>query len=93
MNLPNYLTLASIFLVPLLVAALVQDKTVYTLGPLSLGNESLALIIFLVAALTDLLDGYLARKWSQITTLGTLAERVPEEPEQGQKSRVRDRQT
>lgn len=76
MNLPNYLTLGRIFLVPLLVAALVQDKTVYTWGPFSLSNESLALAIFLVAALTDLLDGYLARKWSQITTLGTLLDPV-----------------
>jgi CDP-diacylglycerol---glycerol-3-phosphate 3-phosphatidyltransferase len=75
-NLPNYLTLARIFLVPLLVAALVQDRTVYTFGPFSLGNESLALAIFLIAALTDLLDGYLARKWSQITTLGTLLDPV-----------------
>jgi CDP-diacylglycerol--glycerol-3-phosphate 3-phosphatidyltransferase len=75
-NLPNYLTLARIFLVPLLVAALVQDRKVYTFGDFSLSNVMLGLTIFLVAAFTDLLDGYLARKWSQITTLGTLLDPV-----------------
>lgn len=80
MNLPNLLTLARIFFVPLVVAALVQEKCVYDLefGSISiqLGNEMLALGIFVVAALTDMLDGYLARKWSQITTLGMLLDPI-----------------
>lgn len=76
MNLPNYLTLARIFLVPLLVAALVQERQVYVFSGFEITHEMLALTIFLVAALTDLLDGYLARKWSQITTLGTLLDPV-----------------
>lgn len=80
MNLPNILTLARIFFVPLVVAALVQEKRVYDFHVLGvhieLGNEMLALVIFLVAALTDLLDGYLARKWSQITTLGMLLDPI-----------------
>jgi len=79
-NLPNLLTLARIFFVPLVVAALVQEKRVYDLefGSISiqLGNEMLALGIFVVAALTDMLDGYLARKWSQITTLGMLLDPI-----------------
>lgn len=76
-NLPNLLTLARIFFVPLVVAALVQEKRVYSLGlPFDFGNEILALAIFAVAALTDLLDGYLARKWSQITTLGMLLDPI-----------------
>ena len=65
MNLPNTLTLARIFLVPLLVAALVQQDLPFGWSYLhSVANEFLALLIFLAAAATDLLDGYLARRWS-----------------------------
>ena len=39
-------------------------------------NEWLALAIFLVAAGTDLLDGYLARRWKQVTTIGTLLDPI-----------------
>jgi CDP-diacylglycerol---glycerol-3-phosphate 3-phosphatidyltransferase len=39
-------------------------------------NAFLALSIFLIAAFTDLLDGYLARRWKQITTVGTLLDPV-----------------
>jgi CDP-diacylglycerol--glycerol-3-phosphate 3-phosphatidyltransferase len=66
MNIPNTLTLLRIFFVPLLVAALVEQNV----------NALLALSIFLVAAATDLLDGYLARKWGQITTVGTLLDPI-----------------
>src|SRR5215210_7741950 len=36
----------------------------------------LALSIFLLAAATDLLDGYLARRWGQVTTVGTLLDPI-----------------
>jgi CDP-diacylglycerol--glycerol-3-phosphate 3-phosphatidyltransferase len=39
-------------------------------------NDLLALAIFLVAAVTDLLDGYLARRWKQVTTIGTLLDPI-----------------
>ena len=39
-------------------------------------NEWLALAIFLAAACTDLLDGYLARRWRQVTTIGTLLDPI-----------------
>ena len=65
MNLPNALTLLRIFFVPLLVAVLVQGKT-----------EIIAVAIFLVAAATDLLDGYIARRSGQITTVGTLLDPI-----------------
>ena len=39
-------------------------------------NEWLALGIFLLAAGTDLLDGYLARRWKQVTTVGTLLDPI-----------------
>ena len=57
MNLPNKLTLFRIILVPFFVWAL------YT-------NMYVALIIFIVASLTDQLDGHLARKHNQVTTFG-----------------------
>jgi len=77
MNLPNTLTLLRIFFVPLLVAALVeQNFQIHWNGAVWLANESIALIIFWVAAATDLLDGYLARRWGQITTVGTLLDPI-----------------
>jgi CDP-diacylglycerol--glycerol-3-phosphate 3-phosphatidyltransferase len=76
MNLPNSLTILRIFFVPLLVAALVQENVVVRLGSLQVTNEWLALVIFLAAAGTDLLDGYLARRWKQVTTIGTLLDPI-----------------
>src|ERR1700729_2914708 len=73
MNIPNALTILRIFFVPLLVATLVEDNGWMRL-PVT--NEWLALGIFLVAAGTDLLDGYLARRWKQITTVGTLLDPI-----------------
>ena len=76
-NVPNLLTLIRIFLVPLLVAVLVQQNfTIHWDGQLLLANDSCALIVFLAAAVTDLLDGYLARRWKQVTTVGTLLDPV-----------------
>jgi CDP-diacylglycerol--glycerol-3-phosphate 3-phosphatidyltransferase len=66
MNIPNALTLLRIFFVPMLVAALVGEAR----------RVWLALAIFLAAAATDLLDGYLARRWKQITTVGTLLDPI-----------------
>jgi CDP-diacylglycerol---glycerol-3-phosphate 3-phosphatidyltransferase len=76
MNLPNFLTILRIFFVPLLVAALVQEDFHSTLGVFDINKEFLALAIFLVAAATDLLDGYLARRWGQVTTVGTLLDPI-----------------
>ena len=68
MNLPNSLTLARIFLVPIVVAALLTlEIRVWALWGASL---------FLAAALTDLLDGYLARRRKQVTTLGRLLDPI-----------------
>lgn len=76
MNLPNTLTLLRIFFVPLLVAVLVQEDSSYQVFGLVLSNETVALLIFLAAAATDLLDGYLARRWNQITTVGMLLDPI-----------------
>jgi len=63
MNLPNYLTFARMLMVPILVVVLLTRVT---------HHEIIGVIVFWVASLTDLLDGYLARKWKQVTTLGKL---------------------
>ncbi|MGA2143609.1 MAG: CDP-diacylglycerol--glycerol-3-phosphate 3-phosphatidyltransferase [Bryobacteraceae bacterium] len=76
MNLPNALTILRIFFVPLLVAALVDDNLGFVVRGYAITNEWLALAIFLSAALTDLLDGYLARRWKQVTTIGTLLDPI-----------------
>jgi len=75
MNLPNLLTLLRIFFVPLLVAALLAEGVNWPrLIPVS--RELFALGIFLIAAATDLIDGYLARRWKQVTTVGTLLDPI-----------------
>ncbi len=70
MNLPNALTLARIFLVPLLVVVLLTKFE----GRLVFGirKELVGAAIFGVASLTDWLDGYLARRRQQDTVLGQL---------------------
>jgi CDP-diacylglycerol--glycerol-3-phosphate 3-phosphatidyltransferase len=73
MNGPNLLTILRIFFVPLLVAALIGDSP---WGQFVVSRETFALVIFLAAAGTDLLDGYLARRWGQVTTVGTLLDPI-----------------
>src|SRR5688500_8545922 len=70
MNLPNTLTVARIFLVPVLVSVLLTKFE----GRLVLGwpVELVAGAIFGIASLTDWLDGSLARRRKQITTLGQI---------------------
>jgi len=75
-NLPNTLTLARIFFVPLLVAVLVQERILLHWNGAVISNDVIALGIFWVAAATDLLDGYLARRWKQVTTIGTLLDPI-----------------
>jgi len=67
LNLPNSLTLLRIFLVPLLVVVLLTRMP---------AKEYLALAVFLVAAFTDLLDGWIARKFKKVTRLGMLLDPI-----------------
>jgi CDP-diacylglycerol--glycerol-3-phosphate 3-phosphatidyltransferase len=77
MNVPNLLTLLRIFFVPLLVAALLGDGSAASWQILlPIPRELFALAVFLAAAVTDLLDGYLARRWGQVTTVGTLLDPI-----------------
>jgi len=67
MNLPTKLTVMRIILVPVFVAFFILPF--FAPGTASFSGF-VALGIFLIACLTDFLDGYLARKLNQITTLG-----------------------
>ena len=59
-NVPTLITLVRGFLVPFFIMAILYK------------NFKLALFLFLIAAVSDVLDGYLARKFNQITTVGTI---------------------
>lgn len=68
MNLPNRLTLARIIIIPIFMAfLLIQDAKGHTIFPY---QDVVAALIFIVAATTDGLDGYIARKRGQVTNLG-----------------------
>ena len=61
MNLPTKLTIIRIILIPVFIA------TFFINFPY---NRFVSCAIFVIACLTDWLDGYLARKWNQVTDLG-----------------------
>lgn len=61
MNLPNKLTILRILLVPVFFALLVTEFS---------GHCILALAVFIVASLTDMIDGKIARKYGLITDFG-----------------------
>ena len=63
MNTPNKLTIARIIMIPFFVAFLMYDIT-------GSADKWIALAIFVIASLTDLLDGYLARKYHLVTNFG-----------------------
>ena len=67
LNLPNVLTLLRILLVPVLVVALLSEAP---------NGSALAAAVFAIAALTDGLDGYLARSRRDITTFGKIMDPI-----------------
>ena len=62
MNTPNKLTMLRIILIPFFV--------VFLLGNFGTWSKWVALAIFIVASLTDMLDGYLARRDNLVTNFG-----------------------
>ena len=62
-NLPNMLTVGRIFLIPLFVWMLYDGDPWYSV---------LAASVFTIAAVTDVVDGFLARRWNMITVTGKL---------------------
>ncbi len=69
MNLPNSITMSRILMIPLLLWILSSHFP--WAGPAG-AQEILASVLFVLASTTDGLDGYLARKRGQITTMGML---------------------
>lgn len=67
MNLPNYITIGRIVVVPFLVVVLLTPVAEYWFG---LNAYALAIILFVIAALSDIVDGQLARRRKQVSTLG-----------------------
>jgi CDP-diacylglycerol--glycerol-3-phosphate 3-phosphatidyltransferase len=71
-NLPTYITLTRIFSIPVLIWVLSSNRFSSTNGD----RELLASFIFIAASLTDAIDGYLARRRAQVTTMGMLLDPV-----------------
>jgi CDP-diacylglycerol--glycerol-3-phosphate 3-phosphatidyltransferase len=67
LNLPNFLTLVRICLIPVFVVVFLAPTP---------DRSLVAAVIFTVAAVTDLLDGYIARRTGQITKLGKLLDPI-----------------
>src|SRR5699024_9627449 len=73
MNLPNKITISRIFLIPIFIIIL---SAPFNWGEVNIGEASLPVthlvggIIFIVASITDFLDGYIARKHNLITNMG-----------------------
>ena len=74
MNLPIALTLVRMFLVPLLVVVLLTEFEGRQI--LGVPKELVGAAIFAIASLTDWLDGYLARRRRQITSLGQMLDPI-----------------
>ncbi|WP_028610967.1 CDP-diacylglycerol--glycerol-3-phosphate 3-phosphatidyltransferase [Paenibacillus harenae] len=75
MNLANRITLARIFLVPVIMFFLLIKLDLGSIGFADFSityNQIVAALIFIVAASTDGLDGYIARKNKIVTNLGKL---------------------
>lgn len=67
LNLPNLLTVTRILLIPVFVILFATPTPDRSLS---------AAVVFVIAAVTDLLDGYLARRSGQVTTLGKLLDPI-----------------
>jgi CDP-diacylglycerol--glycerol-3-phosphate 3-phosphatidyltransferase len=72
MNLPNSITMSRIAMIPLLLWILTPHFPWHAHG----AQELTASILFVLASITDGLDGYLARKRKQITTMGMLLDPI-----------------
>ena len=62
MNLPNKLTLMRVIMIPFFI--------VFLLVPITPYDNWIALAIFILASVTDFLDGYIARKYHLVTNFG-----------------------
>ena len=58
MNLPNLLTIVRFILVPFMTYFLIQE------------NFTIAILLYVIASITDVVDGFVARKFNLVTKLG-----------------------
>jgi CDP-diacylglycerol--glycerol-3-phosphate 3-phosphatidyltransferase len=72
MNLPNSITMSRIVMIPLLLWILTPHFPWHVHG----AQEITASVLFVLASITDGLDGYLARKRQQVTTMGVLLDPI-----------------
>lgn len=76
MNLPNKITISRIVLIVCMIISMLVLSFFPDFDAIDIGNSKINLvyliftIVFIVAALTDFLDGYLARKLNQVTSFG-----------------------
>ena len=66
-NFPNILTLSRILLIPFIMGTFYVNN---------FWSKWVAAFLFVVACLTDFLDGYIARQWSQITKIGSFLDPI-----------------
>lgn len=66
-HVPNFLTALRLLLVPIFVVLMAQREALY---------HELAVLFFALAAFTDYLDGYIARRWGVISKLGEVLDPV-----------------
>ena len=71
MNLPNKLTILRVILIPFFVVFMLFDIT-------GAADKWIALVIFCVASLTDMLDGKIARKYNLVTNFGKFMDPLAE---------------
>jgi CDP-diacylglycerol--glycerol-3-phosphate 3-phosphatidyltransferase len=67
LNIPNLLSISRILAVPIFIILMIEPTPIRAL---------VAAIVFLFASATDWLDGYLARKWGQVTKMGKLLDPI-----------------
>ncbi len=71
LNLPNKLTILRIILIPVILIFLLPISSGKMILPISVDeSRMIAAIVFVIAAITDMLDGAMARKRNIVTTLG-----------------------
>lgn len=73
-NLPTWITIIRIFLTPVLVVVLMSRTT--GLEHFGLSWQMIGVAVFLLASITDWLDGWLARRRDEVTTLGSLLDPI-----------------
>lgn len=72
MNLPTKITVTRIVMLPVLIVLFCLEMHFYGIGNKQVGDILcfVTSLLYIATALTDFLDGYLARKYNQVTTLG-----------------------